>query len=202
MYALVKQIQNVGTILNGSTMENQTEVSNTEPLYTITLFNGETQFYDKDGVGYAPSYLRQWTASEKKDHGIYEVVYGAIADVRFYNIVENAPTFANDIVTVTYTSTAKDLEDGEPDQFTGRSSPGLKTQWISQFKDSTNKLLASSDWMIIRKLERDIDVPASVSSYRSAVIAESNRLETAINAATDVEELITAVNSANWPEQE
>lgn len=202
MYALVKQIQNVGTILSGSTMENQTEVPNTDLLYTITLFNGTTQFYDKDGIGYAPSYLQTWTSQEKKDHGIYEVVYGQTQDGRFYNIAENAPTFANDIVTVTYTSTPKELEDGALDEATGRAPKGLKSIYISQIKESANSLLSSTDWMVVRKIERNIDIPANVSSYRSAVVAEADRLETAISASTDVEELIAAVNSATWPVQE
>ena len=55
--------------------------------------------------------------------------------------------------------------------------------------------------MVIRKMERDIDIPTDTATFRASVITESNRLETAINAATTVEELITAVQSANWPQE-
>jgi hypothetical protein len=163
----------------------------------VKLFTGTTQFEDKDGIGYAPSYLQQWTSNEKKDRGIYEVVYGSSSDGRFYNIVENAPTFADDQVKVTFTSTSKDLEDGEFDEVTGRSA-GLKTQYINQYKQTANSMLASTDWMVVRKLERDIDIPAEVATQRAAVVAEADRLETAISAVTTVEELITVIQSANF----
>jgi hypothetical protein len=184
MYALVKQVENPVT---------------KEIQDVITLFTGVSQFQDKDGIGYAPSYLRQWTATEKKDHGIYEVVYGTYPDGRFYNIAENAPTFENDIVSVTFTSTSKDLEDGETDEATGRFAAGLKTQYINQYKQAANSMLASTDWMIVRKLERDIDVPSEMAAKRAAVVAEADRLETVITAVTTVEELIAAVNSAEFP---
>jgi hypothetical protein len=164
----------------------------------VKLFTGTTQFEDKDGIGYAPSYLQQWNSTEKKDRGIYEVVYGSAADGAFYTVVENAPTFEDDVVTVTYTSTAKDLEDGEVNEVTGKAAPGLKTRHIEQFKQAANSMLASTDWMVVRKIEREIDIPAEVASKRAAIVAEANRLETAIAAATSVEQLISAVESANF----
>ena len=78
---------------------------------------------------------------------------------------------------------------------------GLKSIKVAQVKSTTNSLLARTDWMVIRKMERDIDIPTDTATFRASVITESNRLETAINAATTVEELITAVQSANWPQE-
>lgn len=195
MYALVKEIERQGNLLS-----NDVEVPNVgEPQYSITLFNGETQFFDKNGIGYAPSYLRSWNAQEKKDHGIYEVVYGVESDSRFYNNVENAPVFEDDIVTVTFAATAKDLNDGEINEDTNRpSSIGLKSQWISNYKNIANSMLASTDWMVVRKIERNIDIPADIAAKRAAVVAEANRLETAIAEVTTVDQLITVVNSANF----
>lgn len=165
----------------------------------VKLFTGTTQFEDKDGIGYAPSYLQQWTSSEKQTRGIYEVVYGSSNDSRFYNIVENSPVFEDNIVTVTYTSTAKELndseglnEDGSPEQ------TGLKTHWIKQFKATANSLLATTDWMVVRKIEREVNIPADVVTKRAAIVAEADRLETAISAVTTVEQLITAIESANF----
>jgi hypothetical protein len=53
--------------------------------------------------------------------------------------------------------------------------------------------------MIIRKSERNINVPAVVAQYRADVIVEADRLETAIKACASVEELIAVVGSMNWP---
>jgi hypothetical protein len=164
----------------------------------VKLFTGTTQFEDKDGIGYAPSYLRQWSTQEKKEHGIYEVVYGSSKDGRFYNVVENEATFADDIVTVTFTSTAKDLEDGEINEITGRANPGLKTQWITQFKGTAGSMLSQTDWMVVRKIERDVAIPTETADARAAIVAEANRLETALAVVTTVEELIEVVESANF----
>lgn len=69
----------------------------------------------------------------------------------------------------------------------------LKAQWIAQTKNSANAALTQTDWMVIRKAERNIDVPADTVSARAAIIAEANAKEAAITAATTVEELIAAV---------
>ncbi len=164
----------------------------------VKLFTGTTQFEDKDGIGYTPSYLQQWTASEKKDRGIYEVVYGEIKDGRFYNITENEPTFSDDEVKVTYTSVEKELEDGSVNPVTGKASPGLKTQFTEQFKAAANSMLASTDWVVVRKIERNVDIPEDIAAQRAAVVAEANRLETAIAAVTSVEQLISVVESADF----
>jgi hypothetical protein len=53
--------------------------------------------------------------------------------------------------------------------------------------------------MIIRKVERNVDVPAAVATYRAAVIAEASRLETAIAGVANVDAL--AAIKANWPKE-
>jgi hypothetical protein len=77
---------------------------------------------------------------------------------------------------------------------------GLKSQWTAQVKDTAGKMLAQTDWMIVRKAERTIDVPASVATKRAAIVAECGRLEAAIAACTDVEALIAVVGTQNWGE--
>ena len=92
--------------------------------------------------------------------------------------------------------------DGEPamvDSDERLVTKGLKSQWTAQVKDTAGKMLAATDWMVIRKVERNVDIPAETAAFRDAVVTECNRLETAINAATTVEELITALGTANWP---
>ena len=79
---------------------------------------------------------------------------------------------------------------------------GLKSQWIAQVKATAGSLLAATDWMVIRKAERDVAIPAATVAYRAAVVAEAARLETAILACTDVPGLIAVVNAQNWPKGE
>ena len=75
---------------------------------------------------------------------------------------------------------------------------GLKSNWIAQVKTTAGGLLAGSDWMVIRKAERDVPIDADVVAKRAAILAEANRLEPAIAACTTVEELIAVVSAQNW----
>ena len=77
---------------------------------------------------------------------------------------------------------------------------GLKSQWTSQVKTIAGSMLAQTDWMVVRKAERNIDVPATVAAKRAAIVAECDRLEAAIAGCADVEALITVVGSQNWPQ--
>ena len=70
-----------------------------------------------------------------------------------------------------------------------------------QFKNTANTLLASTDWMVTRKSERNVDIPEKVVTYRAAVLSELDRLEAAIIAASDIEEFISVVQSTNWPKE-
>jgi hypothetical protein len=74
---------------------------------------------------------------------------------------------------------------------------GLKSQNIAQVKNTANALLLNTDWTVTRKMERNIDIPADIATYRAAVVAECDRLEAAIAAVTDIDGLIAV--QANWP---
>jgi hypothetical protein len=78
---------------------------------------------------------------------------------------------------------------------------GLKSQWIAQVKDTAGKMLAQTDWMVIRKAERDVAIPESTQAYRAAVVVEADRIEEAIKACTSVEQLIAVINNQSWPKE-
>jgi len=164
---------------------------------SINLFGPYTVWEDKNGTQYSPDHLFNLTADQKQDLGIYDVAYGARADDRFYIVSESAPIFDSNekIVKVDYTSAPKSLEDDA-------DSYGLKTSYIKQTNVLANSLLSQTDWMLVRKIEREIDVPAATTTYRAAVVAEANRLVAAITASTNIEELIAAVNSTSFPAAE
>lgn len=126
-------------------------------------------FADKDGNQYPANWLNLSSLEEKEAIGITEVTDPEIFDDRFYWDA----------------GIPKDLDQ-------------LKTQFITQIKDTTNKLLAQTDWYVIRKIERNIDIPTDIVDKRNAIITESNRLETDINAVEDVEALIEALNTQNF----
>jgi len=126
-----------------------------------------------NNIQYPANWLRLATLEEKEDIGITEVADPESYDDRFYWGVNNP----------------KDLEQ-------------LKSNWNRQVKDTTNKLLAQTDWMIIRKAERNIEIPAATVIYRAAVLTECTRLLTAIEASSTVPDLVEVVTTQNWPVSE
>jgi hypothetical protein len=164
---------------------------------SIKLFAPYTLWEDKNGTQYGAESLISLNATQKQDLGIYDVAYAPRPDDRFFSVTEEAPSFDQTlkIVNITFTSTARELEDdGE--------SKGLKSEWIKQVKHSANSFLSSTDWMLVRKIERNVAIPAATVTYRAAVITEANRLEAAITAATDIESFRTVVTTQNWPTAE
>ena len=139
-----------------------------------------------NGTSYPSNWLRLTSLAEKQAVGIEEVAdETTVYDDRFYWGVDNPKQLEDIIVTP---------EGGEP-----YVQKGMKSQWTAQVKDTANKLLAQTDWMVIRKAERDVDIPAATVTYRAAVIAECSRLVAAIAAASDVSAFITVVTTQGWP---
>ncbi len=117
--------------------------------------------------------------------GVVEVADPEYYDQRFYWGVGN-PKQLDDIQVT-------------PDEGTPYTQKGMKSDWTAQVKDTAGKMLAQTDWMIVRKAERKIDVPAAVATKRAAIVTECDRLEAAIAACADVEALIAVVSNQSWP---
>ena len=77
---------------------------------------------------------------------------------------------------------------------------GLKSNMIAQVKHTAGTMLASTDWYVTRKVERNVDIPADVAAKRSAIVIESDRLEVAIKSCATVEELIIVMSNQHWGE--
>ena len=153
------------------------------------LLDGKTiqqgvAFTDADGNQYPANWLNLSSAEEKEAIGLTEVADPEIFDNRFYWDA-NLPKAIDD----------KEEEDEEGNKSVTK---GLKTNFVAQIKDTTNKLLAFTDWYVIRKAERNIDIPTDIADKRSAIITESNRLEIAIKEAKNVEALIEVLNTQNF----
>jgi len=154
---------------------------------------------------------------------VWEIIDGPRPDDKYYWV--SGPTYrvneVNSTVEANYAGTAKLLDDREEVDQDGNPmfvkvldntdpanpvmvdsterlvTKGLKSTEIAAVKAAAGSLLAQTDWMVIRKVERNVDIPADVATYRAAVVAEADRLEAAIAAVTSVVEL--AAVKANWP---
>ena len=79
---------------------------------------------------------------------------------------------------------------------------GYKSTYKNYVTVTQNNLLDNTYWMLVRKKERDIDVPAEVTAERTAINTEADRLIAAIEAATTTEDVDEAFKSASWPKQD
>lgn len=158
-----------------------------------------------------------------QEHNVQEVVEGTRQDEKFYWVTPGELSVVNGQATQTYVNTPKQLDDREevdqagnplfvkvydPTADNGKGamvdsterlvSKGLKSVFTAQVKDTAGKILAATDWMVIRKAERNVDIPADVVAKRAAIVAECSRLESAIAAVTTVDELAAVLNAQNW----
>jgi len=138
--------------------------------------------------------------------GIVEVADPENFDQRFYWGVDN-PKLLDDREEVDQDGNPMYVKvlgvvNGQPamvDSTERLVTKGLKSQWTSQVKTTAGSMLAQTDWMVVRKAERNVDIPATVVAKRAAIVAECDRLEAAIAACTTVEALIVVVGNQGWP---
>ena len=158
-------------------------------------------------IQYPANWLRRSTSIARLALGITWETEPARADDRFYwNGDINNPKAMEDREEVDedgnpmYVKVLGEV-DGEPamvDSDERLVTKGLKSQWIAQVKATAGTMLAATDWMVIRKAERDVAITDGVVASRAAIVAEADRLEAAINLCENVEQLIAVVSAQNW----
>ena len=116
---------------------------------------------------------------EIKAYGFYDVVtpdYNpAIQDLSDIFWQE-----ANQVFT--YTVSDKEFE---------KTIEELKEEKIEQLKRKVNYQIAKTDWYITRKIERDINIPSSVTTERNNIFSECETKEAEINALTNKADVVT-----------
>ena len=176
--------------------------------------NGKTLQINKgfthNNIQYPRNWLVKSTEAERTAIGITWEADPVRADDRYYWDGDvNNPKALDDVNEVDEDGNpiyVQELDNTDPDnpvmvdtdeQLVTR---GLKHTMTAQVKVTAGSLLAPTDWYVIRKIERSVDIPTDVTSKRTAIVAESERLETAIAGASTVEALIEVMNSQDWGE--
>ena len=167
-------------------------------------------------------FLLNATEQECLDIGLYRLVEATPPDLRFYWEAQPEYTIDEGTKTVTQSYTLNprifnDREevdqdnnpmwvkvlgevDGKPamvDSSKRLVTKGLKTTWTANFKKTVHDLLKPTDAKVM-----DETITEEETTYRTAVVAEGDRLDTAIAACTGLDGLINIVNSQNWPRVE
>ena len=144
---------------------------------------------DDNGVQH-PANWAIWSEDEKVAHGLVWVTPQPKPDERFYWFSQNTDG--------TYTTTPKALEDIptvdehnvpviDPDTLVQLSTPGLKSNWIAQTKQTQGSLLSQTDWAYIRKTDTGIDVPTDIQQYRNEVRLAAGIIEDQISQCVDLD---------------
>ena len=163
------------------------------------------QAFSTGGNNYPKNWLQLSTQEDKDALGITWEDEPVRADDRYYwngeldnpkamEDVDAVDKDGNQLYVQTYNAEAEAMVDTDKKLVTH----GLKYQMTSQVKQTAGSILAQTDWYVTRKTERDVAIPKDVVAKRTHVVAESDRLETAIAGAKNVEALITVMNEQNW----
>ena len=140
----------------------------------------EGQAFTVDGNQYPANYLNLSTPEEKAAIGLEEVIAtNSPASDQYYWVSSTL-----DKATLTYTNTPKDLAQ-------------VKTNAVSQINSTAYSLLLPSDWMVVKSVETSTPINPDWNTWRATIRTEAANAITAINAATDVDGVASAVN-VNW----
>jgi hypothetical protein len=172
---------------------------NDKPISPDTAFTHE-------GIQYPNNWIRLASPAERAAIGITEVADEDTSfDNRYYWSKGNAKALedreeSDEQGNPLYVKVLGEVN-GEPamvDTAERLVTKGLKSNMIAQVKHTAGTLLAQTDWMVIRKAERDVAIPADVVAKRAAIVAEADRLEAAIAAVASVDALIGVMNGQQW----
>ena len=85
------------------------------------------------------------------ENNVKDVVHGEQKNRVYYFVTEGNIELVDGVPTQKYTNTARDLS-------------GLKTSMTDKVKINAGQLLSNTDWMVIRKYERDVAIPSATAT--------------------------------------
>lgn len=140
--------------------------------------------FEIDGTQYPANWLNLSTPEEKAAVGIVDVVYGPYPNDQYYWVSQDAPVYADGVVTVDYTATPKDLEP-------------LKSQAVTAVQQQAYSILVPSDWRVVKGYETKSAIPTDWNTWRQEIRTQCDNQIIAINECKDVAEL-AALPSVVW----
>ena len=144
-----------------------------------------------EGYQYPANWIQNATDAEKSAIGLVEVtISGNTKNSEYYeNTLSENKIESDGSVTRTWSTSAKTLSD-------------VKSEKITQAKSSAKSLLDRTDWYVVRKAETNTATPDEITAFRTAVRTCYGNLKTAINAASDVDELAAVYEFSSGASQD
>jgi hypothetical protein len=154
----------------------------------------DSRFYNQGGSSVvvddaASTVTKTYSHVEKALEDSNQQIQSTNADgVGIYLDEDGVEVLATDLVEdVEYTAKMEDYLDEDGEVVT---TLGLKSQKKPQVKANAASLLSGSDWYVVRAAEGGAAIPTDVATYRAAVRTVSGTMETAIDAAADMDAFI------------
>ena len=139
-----------------------------------------------------PGNWQIWDADYKASMGIVEIVPENPPDSRFYRWSQNADGTIN--------KTAKSLDDVNTVDRDGNPvldgdgkqhvTQGVKSSLKEAVNSQQGSLLIQTDWMYIRKVDKAVEIPLHIQSWRDAIRVQGDAMKVAIDGATTTEEMV------------
>ena len=151
---------------------------------TFQYFIPQGTAFEIDGIQYPANWLNLSTPEEKAAVGIVDVVYGEYPNDQYYWVSQDAPVYANGVVTVNYTATPKNFE-------------ACQASVVNALLATAYSLLSPSDWMAVKAFETGTKIADPWNTWRAEIRSQCDAQRTAINACKTVEEL-AALTPVDW----
>jgi len=176
-----------GTVYPKSYFQDNTKLAEFS-VYPVTMVNNppsNTELYWDGGINHA------WNSDDSVIEGTYSYIAKNINDV-------------NEVWT------QSEIDDGQAPSGTSANDPkldedgnqivtlGLKSTIIAHIKSQQAFLLSETDKWIVRKVEKDIDVPTTVTTYRDNIRTASDTMITAVNDASTFDAVKLLFNNATY----
>ncbi len=151
-------------------------------LNDTTILRAGSSWVDNNGIRHPKNWAVAWSEEEKAAYGIKEVAEQTKPDSTFYYLGQQS-------VDGTWQSVEKKLADEEQTSDDGvkTTTLGLKSIWVASTKETANSLLASSDWQVVAKAERERAIDSNVVTYRAAIITKCVAIEKSITDCSDLD---------------
>lgn len=141
---------------------------------------------DDNGVQH-PSNWHIWPTDHKKAMGMTEVIYETAPDSRLYTWSYNTDGTVNKTAKKLDDEDAKDSDGNLIKDENGKQVINHGVKWIlkREVSDQQYKILAQTDWVVIRKADKGTAIPSDIQTYRDAVRTKGDSMKTSIDNAAD-----------------
>ena len=150
----------------------------------IALFVPSGTPFTWDDIQYPANWTNLSSPEEKAAIGMVDVIYGAYPNDQYYWVSQNAPVYANGVVTIDYTATPKDL-------FTCQSDA------VNATNAAAYSILLPSDWMVVKSVETGSKIAPSWNTWRQTIRTQAADHVAAISACTTIAQL-AALPPVQW----